>query len=440
MAATVWSGKALCPACCRPRALLLGGHLVSSSSPSSFLRAPSPLRPLCSSAGGQQQAPYPPPLFSVAPMMDYTDNHFRTFARLLTRHTWLYTEMVVADTIVHQEKNLDRFLDFPEMQHPIVLQLGGSDVSTLAKATRLANAYGYDEINLNCGCPSDKVAGHGCFGARLMLDPKLVGHAMAAIAENCSVPVSVKCRIGVDDAESYDELCTFVNTVATLSPTRHFIIHARKAILKGISPAANRKVPPLKYEYVFALIRDFPDLKFTINGGIISIGQVEAALEMGAYGVMVGRASYNSPWSLLARVDSDFYGVHRPFMTRRELLSSYEKYADSVLGKYGPGRPSLRHTIKPLLHLFHAEQSAGLWRRAVDEAFRECSSCSELLKRTLPVLPDHVLDAPPPPPGSIDENPFVVASNLPDEPSFLQKIQSNSVVSSIEPPGLVVCA
>lgn len=372
--------------------------------------------------------------------MDYTDNHFRTLARLLTRHAWLYTEMVVAETIVYQEKNLDRFLEFSELQHPIVLQIGGSDVSMLAKATRLASTYGYDEINLNCGCPSERVAGHGCFGARLMLDPELVGHAMAAIAQNCNVPVSVKCRIGVDDAESYHELCTFVNTVATLSPTRHFIIHARKAILKGISPAANRKVPPLKYDYVFALIRDFPHLKFTINGGIISAGQVEAALQMGAHGVMVGRASYNSPWSLLARVDSDFYGVHEPAKTRREIISSYGKYADSVIGKYGPGRPNVRHTIKPLLHLFHAEQGAGLWRRAVDEALRDCGSCSELLERTLSVVPDHVLDAPPSPFVSIDENPFVVASNWPDKPSFLQTTQSKDSGSSIPQLDLVVCA
>ncbi|KAI5059048.1 hypothetical protein GOP47_0025367 [Adiantum capillus-veneris] len=327
------------------------------------------------------------------------------------------------------------------MQHPIVLQVGGSDVPTLAKATRLANAYGYDEINLNCGCPSDKVAGHGCFGARLMLDPKLVGHAMAAIAENCDVPVSVKCRIGVDDAESYDELCTFVDTVATLSPTRHFIIHARKAILKGISPEANRKIPPLKYEYVFSLIRDFPHIKFTINGGIVAVGQVEAALKMGAYGVMVGRASYNSPWSLLAHVDSEFYGVQRPATTRNEILNAYEEYADSVLGKYGPGKPSIRHTVKPLLHLFHAEQGAGLWRRSVDAAVRDCASCSELLKRTLPVLPEDVLHSPLPPPMSSHENPFVVAPKWPDVPLFLQtKDQQESLAPSEPLLDLVLCA
>eukprot|EP00268_Persea_americana_P067479 TRINITY_DN9302_c0_g3_i11.p1 TRINITY_DN9302_c0_g3~~TRINITY_DN9302_c0_g3_i11.p1 ORF type:complete len:238 (+),score=45.61 TRINITY_DN9302_c0_g3_i11:416-1129(+) len=230
---------------------------------------------------------------SVAPMMDWTDNHYRALARLISRHAWLYTEMVVAETIVHQKENLDRFLAFPLEQHPIVLQIGGSNLDNLAKAAELANAYCYDGINLNCGCPSGKVAGHGCFGVRLMLDPKFVGEAMSAIAANCDVPVSVKCRIGVDDHDSYNELCNFVYTVASLSPTRHFIIHARKALLSGISPAANRTVPPLKYEYYYGLLRDFPDLQFTINGGITSIDEVEAARRQGAHGVMVGRAAYN---------------------------------------------------------------------------------------------------------------------------------------------------
>ncbi|GJN36835.1 hypothetical protein PR202_gb25732 [Eleusine coracana subsp. coracana] len=227
---------------------------------------------------------YLPPLFSVAPMMDWTDNHYRTLARLISRHAWLYTEMVVAEIIVHQKDNLDRFLAFPEEQHPIVLQIGGSNLENLAKATELANAYSYDEINLNCGCPSSKVAGHGCFGARLMFDPEFVGNAMSAIAANCDVPVSIKCRIGVDDRDSYEELCEFssetfydewfISKVISKSPTRHFIIHARKALLSGLSPAENRKVPPLKYEYYYALLRDFPEVQFTLNGGITTIDQV----------------------------------------------------------------------------------------------------------------------------------------------------------------------
>ncbi|KAB1225636.1 tRNA-dihydrouridine synthase A [Morella rubra] len=216
---------------------------------------------------------YFPPLFSVAPMMDCTDNHYRTLARLITKHAWLYTEMLAAETIVYQKDNLDRFLSYSPDQHPIVLQIGGNNLENLAKATELANAYHYDEINFNCGCPSPKVAGHGCFGARLMLDSKFVGEAMSVIAANTDVPVTVKCRIGVDDHDSYNELCDFIYKVSSLSPTRHFIIHSRKALLNGISPAENRSIPPLKYEYFYGLLRDFPDLRFTINGGITCVDE-----------------------------------------------------------------------------------------------------------------------------------------------------------------------
>ncbi|KAJ0038672.1 hypothetical protein Pint_23986 [Pistacia integerrima] len=217
---------------------------------------------------------YLPPWFSVAPMMEWTDNHYRTLARLLSKHAWLYTEMLAAETIVYQKGNLDRFLAFSPEQHPIVLQIGGSNLENIAKATELSNAYGYDEINFNCGCPSPRVAGHGCFGVRLMLDPKFVGEAMSVIAANTNVPVSVKCRIGVDDHDSYNELCDFIYKVSSLSPTRHFIIHSRKALLNGISPAENRTIPPLKYEYYYALLRDFPDLTFTLNGGINTVDEV----------------------------------------------------------------------------------------------------------------------------------------------------------------------
>ncbi|XP_019158907.1 PREDICTED: uncharacterized protein LOC109155726 isoform X3 [Ipomoea nil] len=236
---------------------------------------------------------YLPPLFSVAPMMEWTDNHYRTMARLISKHAWLYTEMLAAETIVYQEGNLDRFLAYGPEQHPIVLQIGGNDLGNLAKATKLATPYGYDEINFNCGCPSPRVAGHGCFGVRLMLDPKFVAEAMSVIAANTNVPVSVKCRIGVDDHDSYNELCDFIYKVSSQSPTRHFIIHSRKALLNGISPADNRKIPPLKYEYFYALLRDFPDLQFTINGGINTINEINAARTEGAHGVMVGRGAYH---------------------------------------------------------------------------------------------------------------------------------------------------
>lgn len=325
--------------------------------------------------------------------MDWTDNHYRTLARLISKHAWVYTEMVVAETIVHQADNLDRFLGFSPEQHPIVLQIGGSNLENLAKAARLANAYSYDEINLNCGCPSGKVAGHGCFGARLMFDPKFVADAMSAIASNCDVPVSVKCRIGVDDRDSYNELCDFVDTIASLSPCRHFIIHARKALLNGLSPDQNRKIPPLKYEYYYGLLRDFPEMQFTINGGITCIDQVDAARRQGAHGVMVGRAAYNNPWSTLGYVDSAIYGMPCSGLSRRQVLEKFQVYADSVLGKHGPNKPSIRQLIKPLLHLFHSEPGNGLWKRKADAALRNCTTVQAFLEETLVAIPDSVLDS-----------------------------------------------
>eukprot|EP00897_Mesotaenium_endlicherianum_P010611 jgi/Mesen1/9579/ME000653S08917 len=325
---------------------------------------------LWSSSHPSKVEEFSPPRLSVAPMMDYTDNHYRYLARLLSHHTWLYTEMVVDNTLVHQQPHLDRFLDFPVCQQPLVLQLGGSNVAMLAEATRLADAYGYNEINLNCGCPSDKVAGHGSFGASLMLEPEAVGEAMAAIAASCSVPVTVKCRIGVDNADSYEELCEFVGKVSEMAPVRHFVVHARKAILKGLSPAENRTVPPLKYEYVYALMRDFPHLHFTLNGGITSLADAAEALRRGVHGVMIGRAAYSMPWSILGGADEAIYGATPPGVSRRQVLEKYAMYADATLGRYKPNQPNLRTLVKPLLGLFHAEAGGGTWRRAIDSQLR----------------------------------------------------------------------
>lgn len=336
---------------------------------------------------------YPPPWFSIAPMMEFTDNHYRTLARLISKHAWLYTEMIAAETIVHQKGNLDRFLAFGPEQHPIVLQIGGNDLENIAKAVQLANPYGYDEINLNCGCPSPKVAGKGCFGVRLMLDPKFVADAMSVISANTNVPVSVKCRIGVDNHDSYNELCDFIYKVSSQSPTRHFIIHSRKALLNGISPKENRSIPPLKYEFYYALVRDFPDLRFTINGGINTIDEVNAARMEGAHGVMVGRAACNNTWNLLGNVDSAIYGAPPSSLTRRQVLEKYQVYGDSVLGLYGP-RPNVREVIKPLFGLFHSEPGNGLWKRRVDAAFMKCTTVKSFFEETLGAIPDSVLDAP----------------------------------------------
>ncbi|XP_010534243.1 PREDICTED: uncharacterized protein LOC104809852 isoform X1 [Tarenaya hassleriana] len=336
---------------------------------------------------------YRPPLFSIAPMMEWTDNHYRTFARLITKHAWLYTEMLAAETIVYQAGNLDRFLAYSPDQHPIVLQIGGSNLENLAKATKLASPYGYDEINFNCGCPSPRVAGRGCFGARLMLEPKFVGEAMSVIAANTNASVTVKCRIGVDNHDSYNELCDFIYKVSSLSPTRHFIIHSRKALLRGLSPTDNRRVPPLKYEYFYALLRDFPDLKFTINGGINSVVEANAALKAGAHGVMVGRAAYNNPWQTLGHVDTAIYGSTSSGITRRQVIEQYQVYGDSVLGKYGKGRPSLRDIAKPLLNFFHSEPGNSLWKRTADAALLHCTTVKSFLEEALPTIPDFVLDS-----------------------------------------------
>ncbi|KDO83437.1 hypothetical protein CISIN_1g013784mg [Citrus sinensis] len=337
---------------------------------------------------------YLPPWFSVAPMMDWTDNHYRTLARLISKHAWLYTEMLAAETIIYQQGNLDRFLAFSPEQHPIVLQIGGSNLDNLAKATELANAYNYDEINLNCGCPSPKVAGHGCFGVSLMLDPKFVGEAMSVIAANTNVPVSVKCRIGVDDHDSYNQLCDFIYKVSSLSPTRHFIIHSRKALLNGISPAENRTIPPLKYEYYYALLRDFPDLTFTLNGGINTVDEVNAALRKGAHHVMVGRAAYQNPWYTLGHVDTAIYGAPSSGLTRRQVVEKYQIYGDAILGTYGNNRPHVRDVMKPLLHFFHSEPGNGLFKRKADAAFQTCKTVKSFLEETIVAIPDSVLDSP----------------------------------------------
>ncbi|XP_057525351.1 uncharacterized protein LOC130804777 isoform X2 [Amaranthus tricolor] len=247
-------------------------------------------------------------------------------------------------------------------------------------------------LSVSCGCPSPKVVGRGCFGVRLMLDPKFVGEAMSVIAANTNVPVTVKCRIGVDDHDSYNELCDFIYKVSSTSPTKHFIIHSRKALLNGINPAANRTIPLLKYEYYYALMRDFPDLTFTINGGINSLEEVNAALKKGAHGVMVGRAAYNNTWQLLRNVDTEVYGAPTD-LTRRQVLEKYQEYADSVLGKYGNSRPNVRDLVKPLLNLFHSEPRNSVWKCNVDAAFFHCKTVKQVLEETLPIIPDDVLDS-----------------------------------------------
>ena len=350
----------------------------------------------------------PPPLLSVAPMMDWTDLHYRQLARLLSKNVWLYTEMVVDATLLHTA-DLDRFLWFPPEQHPIVCQLGGSNPESLAKACQIVAQYGYDEINLNCGCPSDRVAGAGCFGAAMMLRPDNVGACCAAMAAAVQgTPITVKCRIGVDEVDSYEALHQFVAVVSASSPVTHYVIHARKCLLKGLSPAQNRSIPPLRYQWVWALKRDFPHLQFTLNGGVTTPGEVAAALSLqnsdgsgGVAGVMVGRAAYHDPWGVLANADVTVWGEkENPGGSRRQVLYEYAKYADGMVGRWGVKEdgyrmPSVRTLTKPLLGMFHQVPRGKKWRAAVDAAVRDAESVKEVLDRTLHVLLPETLDAPP---------------------------------------------
>jgi tRNA-dihydrouridine synthase A len=239
---------------------------------------------------------------SVAPMMDWTDRHCRFFHRLLTRRTLLYTEMMTTGALIHG--NVPRHLDFNPEEHPVALQLGGSDPDELAQCARLGAQWGYDEINLNCGCPSERVQ-RGSFGACLMAEPQLVADCVKAMVDVVDVPVTVKHRIGIDKGESYEFVRDFVGTVSEAG-CRVFLVHARNAWLKGLSPKENREVPPLRYETVHRLKQDFPELLFAVNGGITTTDQVTGQLAL-ADGVMVGREAYHNPW-WLSEWDARFYG------------------------------------------------------------------------------------------------------------------------------------
>ncbi len=241
---------------------------------------------------------------SIAPMMDWTDRHCRYFHRQLSRHALLYTEMLTAGAVIHGPR--DRLLGFDPAEHPVALQLGGSDPADLAEAARIGAGVGYDEINLNCGCPSDRVQS-GCFGAVMMEDPALVTDCLKAMQDAVDLPVTVKCRIGVDDQDPATALPAFLDAFTRAGVSR-VIVHARKAWLKGLSPKENRDVPPLDYPLVLSMKRAFPHLHLSVNGGIASLDQAQALLDSGIDGVMIGRAAYHEPWDILSDADRRFFG------------------------------------------------------------------------------------------------------------------------------------
>ena len=296
-------------------------------------------------------------LLSVAPMMDWTDRHCRFFHRLITRHALLYTEMVTTGALIHGEH--DRFLDFNQMEHPIALQLGGSNARELAACAKMAEDYGYDEINLNVGCPSDRVQ-NGRFGACLMLEPELVADCIAAMNREVSIPVTVKSRIGVDDKDAYEDLVAFISKVAGAG-CNTFIIHARKAWLKGLSPKQNREIPPLNYDAVYRLKKDFPHLQIVINGGVTRL--VDAAGHIKKVdGVMIGREAYHNPF-ILAEVDRQIFNFDMQPRSRYEIMDLVFPYIEHEL-KAGV---RLNSITRHILGLFHGEPGARAWRRHLSE-------------------------------------------------------------------------
>ncbi len=308
--------------------------------------------------------------FCVAPMMDYSDRHCRYFLRLLSRHARLYTEMVTTGAILHGDR--EYLLGFNTQEHPVALQLGGSVPADLAQAARIGADYGYDEINLNVGCPSDRVQ-TGRFGACLMAEPQLVAEGVAAMRAAATLPVTVKTRIGIDERDSYAELCHFVSTVASAG-CDIFIIHARKAWLQGLSPKQNREIPPLRYDVAYQLKRDFPHLSIIINGGIVSLEGAMQHLPQ-VDGVMLGRAAIHDSY-VVAQADHLLFGDAHPVPSRAELALSYIPYIEQQLA-LGIRLPTLtRH----LLSLYHGMPGARSWRRYLSENAHRPGAGSEVVR------------------------------------------------------------
>ncbi|SMB89409.1 tRNA dihydrouridine(20/20a) synthase DusA [Deinococcus hopiensis] len=327
----------------------------------------------------------PPHRLSVAPMMDWTDRHCRAFHRTLSRRTLLYTEMVTTGALLHGDR--ERHLGFSAVEHPVALQLGGSDPAALAECARIAQDWGYDEVNLNCGCPSDRVQS-GAFGACLMGTPDVVARAVEAMRGATHLPVTVKHRIGIDDLDSYEHLSHFVRTVEAAG-CETLIVHARKAWLSGLSPKENREIPPLRYEVVRQLKADFPHLTLVLNGGVLSLEDAQEHLTW-ADGVMIGRAAYSGPY-ILATADRDVFGEDVTPPTRREAIEAYLPYVAARLEEGQPLNRMMKHT----LGLFAGQPGARHWKRTVSEQGHRPGAGLEVVREALAGVPESVLDAGP---------------------------------------------
>lgn len=323
-------------------------------------------------------------------MMDRTDRHYRYFMRQITRHTLLYTEMITTAALIHGDAK--RFLAFSEVEKPLALQIGGDDPGALAHGARLAEDWGYDEVNLNVGCPSDRVK-QGHFGTCLMAQPEVVARGVEAMRRATSLRVTVKHRIGIDGLERYEDMERFVGVVAGAG-CESFIVHARIAVLQGLSPKENRTVPPLRYDDVHRLKAAHPELHIAINGGITTLQQAAGQLQS-VDGVMIGRAAYDQPF-LFALADHLFFGNESAPPSRREVLEAMRSYLEHWTVHGLPPHRITRH----LLGLFAHQPAARAWRRLLSEQALSADSAAAVLKTALNDLPANVLDARPQPPLS----------------------------------------
>ena len=309
--------------------------------------------------------------FCVAPMMECTDRHDRFLLRLVSKHVLLYTEMLTTQALINGDRN--RLLEFNDKEHPVAVQIGGSDPKQMATCARYAEIQGYDEVNMNVGCPSDRVQA-GRFGACLMAEPDTVANCVAAMRAAVRIPVTVKTRIGIDHQDSFEQLCAFVERVAAAG-CNTFIVHARKAWLRGLSPKQNRKIPPLNYPQVYKLKKAYPHLRIVINGGVKSLDQVEHHLQH-VDGVMIGREAYTNPY-LLSVVDRRFFGGTSDPCSRQQILERYLDYCEREFKK----GCRLNRLSKHIIGLFHGQPGAKVWRRYLSEKTYQPNANIEVIRQ-----------------------------------------------------------
>ena len=319
---------------------------------------------------------------SIAPMMQWTDRHYRFFMRQITRHTLLYTEMITSGAVLHG--NREKLLGFSAEEKPLALQIGGDNPEELARCAQIVEEWGYDEIDLNIGCPSEKVQ-KGNFGACLMAEPELVADCVRAMRDACNLPVTVKHRIGIDNLDSYEALANFIQVVSEAG-CDSFIVHSRIAILKGLSPKDNRKIPPIRYEDVYRLKKDFPELIIEINGEIKTMAQVSEHLKY-VDGVMIGRAAYENPY-LLSSADSIFYESDHPVKTRRQIIETMAPYLEGWIKKDVYPNRIIRH----MLSLFSHKPGNKRWKRYLSEHAHKPGVGAEILIDAMEGVPEDVLD------------------------------------------------